>query len=226
MTQGNQASRVLTCTALVLLVIALCIVWGNMGKPHNHDQPSHPTAATPVRTERPARTYPKPSVPHPPAAQADNSSSTSSETTVAFHASRAKLMRSHQQLMRGLANATPEEQHQAMEQWHKENAEALAAQQQLAIQMGAESRPLRMHVPKEPIIPDGAEPELRHLLTARHAIMKGQAEINNQLHDATPEERHQAMGKWHQENAPLVEAMHTAAIRHSASQHPPASLDQ
>jgi hypothetical protein len=122
--------------------------------------------------------------------------------------------------MQGLAGATQEDQHQAMEKWSEENSAALTTQQQLAIQMGAESRPPRMHVPRDPSIPANASPELHDLLTARHAIMKGQAEITNQLHDSTPEERHRAIEKWHRENTPLVEAMRTAAIRHSESQSP------
>lgn len=222
MTQGKKQSRVLTGTALVLLVIAFCLVWRNMGKPATHDQPSHHTAAAPVRT---AQTNPKPPLPitspHSPAAQANESPITPSETTAAFHASRAKLMRSHRQLMQALAGATQEDQHQAMEKWHEENSEALATQQRLGIQMGAESKPPRMHVPRDPRIPVTASPELYDLLSARHALMKGQAEITNQLHNATPEERHRAIEKWHEENAPLVEAMHTAAIRHSESQPSP-----
>lgn len=222
MTQCNQPSRVLTCTALVLLVIAVCLVGKNLGKPTNtHDQQPHHAATTPRRS---ARANPKPplpaSAPHPPAIQANDSSSTLSETTVVFLAGRAKLMRSHQQLMQSLCRATQEERQQAMAKWHEEHAEGLATQQH-AIQMGAESKPPRMHFPRDPRIPANASVELYDLLSARHALMKGQAEITSQLHNYTPQERHRAIEKWHEENAPLVEAMHTAAFRHFESQPSP-----
>jgi len=144
-----------------------------------------------------------------------------SEAATAFQAGRAKLMRDHQQLMREMAHATPEERHQSMEKWREEHADELAAQQQLAIQMGAESRPPQLRVPSAPRIPDNATPELREFLTARHAVMKDQTEMMNQLQNATPEERHQAMEKWHQQNATRLEAMQTAASQLAKSQPPP-----
>jgi hypothetical protein len=157
-----------------------------------------------------------------PQAAASSVSPVPSEVATAFHAGRAKLMRDQQQHMRQLAHATPEERHQSMEKWHEEHAaDELAAQQQLAIQMGAESRPPKLHIPSAPNIPGNATPELREFLTARHVVMKDHMEMMNQLQNATPEKRHQAMEKWHEQNASRLETMQTAASRLSESQPPP-----
>ena len=221
MTQGNPSFRVLTCAALVLLVIAFCLVGKNLGKPtHANDQQPHHTAAAPLRS---ARTNPKPplpaSAPHPPAALANESSSTPPETTVAFHASRAKLMRSHRQLMQGLAGATPEERQQAMAKWHKENSEALKAQQQPPKQIHSESRPVCM-VDQEPRIPDNATPELREFLTTRHALMKDRAEMMSQLRDATLEEQQNTMKAWHESYSERLAALRSLASKTSLSASP------
>lgn len=144
-----------------------------------------------------------------------------SDAATAFHQGRAKLLQDHQQLMLQLAHATPEEQNQSMEKWHEEHADELAAQQQLAIRMGAESRPPKLSVPSSPNIPSNATPEFREFLTTRHAVMKDQTEMMNQLQHASPDELHQAMEKWHEQNASRLEAMQAAASRHSESQPPP-----
>lgn len=144
-----------------------------------------------------------------------------SETTQAFMQERTRLMQAQQQAMRGLAQAPPEERHAAMEKWHQENAGALAAQQELAVKMGAESRPPRLRVPSEPSIPESATPEMREFLTARHAVMKDQMEMLNQLDTAPAEQRHQAMEKWHEQNAPRLQAMQAAATKLSQSQPSP-----
>ncbi|NJM37464.1 MAG: hypothetical protein HC845_06130 [Akkermansiaceae bacterium] len=120
--------------------------------------------------------------------------------------------------MSQLANASPEERQQAMQKWHQENAEAHAAQQQLAIQMGADSRPPLRRPPPEPRIPENATPELRELLTTRHAVMKDRVEMMNQLASASPEERQKAMQQWHEENATRLAAMQSAADKLSQSQ--------
>lgn len=143
-----------------------------------------------------------------------------SEAAIAFQAGREKLMGAHQQLMRLMQEAGPGEQQQIMEKWHEEHAAELAAQQQLAIQMGAESRPINIPVPSAANIPANATPELREFLTARHAVMKDQAEMLNQLQNATPDQRQQAMQKWHEQNATRLEAMQSAASQLSKSQAP------
>ncbi len=145
-------------------------------------------------------------------------SSTPSETA-AFLVTREKLMRSRQQLMQGLADSAPEERHKAMEKWHKENAEALGAQQQLAIRMGAESRLPRVLI-QEPRIPDNATPELREFLTTRHALMKDRAEMMNQLRDATPEEQQNTMKAWHESYSERLAALRSLASKTSLSVSP------
>lgn len=93
-----------------------------------------------------------------------------SEATAAFISARKQLAQGHQKLMRQLSEASPEDKHQAIEQWREENAEALATQHQLAIQMGRESRAPKFSVPSKPHIPEDATPELREFLTARHKV--------------------------------------------------------
>lgn len=130
-----------------------------------------------------------------------------------FHDERTKLMESRREIIKNLRHASPEERRMAMEQWHKENAEALAAQQQLAVQMSAESRPPMRRVPPTPMIPDDATPEHRELLTARHEARKDRVEMMNRLQDATPEERQKAMEQWHEENAATLAAQQQRSVQ-------------
>ncbi len=141
-----------------------------------------------------------------------------SETTQAFMQARSRLQQDHQKLLHTLRNASPEEHAQTLEKWHQEHATELAAQQELAVRMGAETLPARLPIPAKPRIPENATPELREFLTARHAVIKDQMEMMNQLRDAPPEEQHQAMEKWHQANSGRLEAMQTTATKLSQSQ--------
>lgn len=141
-----------------------------------------------------------------------------SEAVAAFHAGRDSLMRDHQQLMRQLDHASAEERQQAMKNWREANAESIKAQQHLAREIGQESRSSRIPISLEPRIPSNATPELREMLTARHAVMKGQVEMMNQLSNASPEERNEAMQKWRIENASRLDAMRRATTQFSQSQ--------
>jgi hypothetical protein len=119
--------------------------------------------------------------------------------------------------MTQLANASPEERHEAMKKWHQDNAQALSEQQQLANEMRTESgSPISK--PPELRIPENASPEMREFLTTRHAFMKDQMEVMNQLRNASPEERRVAMEKWQAENNSRRKAMQEAADKLSKSQ--------
>lgn len=142
----------------------------------------------------------------------------SSDTLKTFLAARQQLQKGHAKMMAGLKNATPEERTQALEKWHQEHATELAAQQELAVKMGAESRPARLPILAKPRIPENATPELREFLTARHDVMKDQMELMNQLSDAPPEQQHHAMEKWNKQNSTRLEAMQIAATKLSQSQ--------
>lgn len=137
-----------------------------------------------------------------------------------FHQERARLMHARRELVKQLVDSSPEKRDEAMELWDEENSEALDAQQQLAIQMAAESEPPRFRVPTAPRIPENATPELREFLTARHAVMKDRAEMMDQLRDYSGEERHQAMEKWHEKNTSRLEAMQTTASRLTEARKP------
>jgi hypothetical protein len=141
-----------------------------------------------------------------------------SETMKAFLQERDRLHHDQQKTLSQLTNATPEEQHLALEKWHEENAAALEAQQARAQQMSAENPVPRLHVPVTASIPPDATPELKNFLTQRHAFMKDQAEMMNQLENATPEQREQALENWHTQNASRLEAMQAAATQLSQSQ--------
>ena len=143
-----------------------------------------------------------------------------SDTQKAFLSERARLNADRMKMEAQLIQATPEERHQAMQKWHEENAEALAAQQQLAQQMAAETPPPELRVPPAPQIPENATPEMREFLTARHAAMKDDMEMMNQIRDIPPEERQQAMHAWHEKSSGHREAMQAAAIKLSQSQTP------
>ncbi len=143
-----------------------------------------------------------------------------SDTQKAFLTERARLLEDRMKLDSQLTHSTPEERHQAMQKWHEENAEALAAQQQLAQQMAAETPPRELRVPPAPRIPENATPEMREFLTARHAAMKDDMEMMNQIRDFPPEERQQAMQAWHEKNSGHREAMQAAATKLSQSQTP------
>lgn len=122
-------------------------------------------------------------------------------TTQTLQTERARLMKSRQELMKQLADSSVEERHKAMELWHQENAETLAFQRQLAIQVSAESRQPLLRFPPAPRFSEDTTIERREFLNARYEVMKDRVEIMNRLRDITPVERQQAMALWHEENA-------------------------
>ncbi len=194
MTTTPLSGRIQVVLGIFLVLIAVAFVYENLRSPHSGQSTtnSSPTIEA-ISKSRAKRDTSKPGVtdliladgagqlvppevdssaPRTLPAVSPASDSSSSEVTTAFFSAREQLAQGHQQLMRELSQASPEEKHQAMEQWREENAEALAEQQQLAIQMGRESRPpnINISVPAEPHIPENATPELRNFLTARYKV--------------------------------------------------------
>lgn len=146
------------------------------------------------------------------------SSINKSKIVTEMRENQTKLMESRQKLMEDMKGASPEEMRSAMEKWQSENAQALAKQQQLASQLRSESRSSVPPDLPEPRIPENASPEMRELITARHALMKDQMETMRSLETVSPEERRIAMEEWRTENTKKFEAVHAAAKKLSESQ--------
>ena len=174
----------------------------------------------PAKRDRKVALHPVPPASQPQAPRTPPTPPGASDTQKAFLTERARLNADRMKMDAQLTHATPEERHQAMQKWHEENAEALAAQQQLARQMAAETPPRKLRVPPAPRIPENATPEMREFLTARHAAMKDDMEMMNQIRDIPPEERQQAMHAWHEKSSGHRETMQAAATKLSQSQSP------
>lgn len=141
-----------------------------------------------------------------------------SENLKTFLTERNRLRAERMQMEVRLGTATPEERAQAMEKWRQENAVALSSLPPRAQEMATQSHGSHHHVPSAPRIPENASPELRKVLTDRHALMKERVEMMNQLQNATPEERRQAMEQWRAKNASHLEETQAAASNLSGGQ--------
>lgn len=75
---------------------------------------------------------------------------------------------------------------QQLQAWQQQNAIALANQQQLALNMAAESALEPQPLPGAPNIPANASSTLRDLLTTQAALANARAQIHNQLLNALP----------------------------------------
>ena len=86
-----------------------------------------------------------------------------------------------------------------LDAWHNRNADRLAAQQERAKVMAADSALKPMPLPPPPRLPANASPALKEFLTARAKLARAQVQIHNALVDALPlevtEEQVQEMQK-------------------------------
>jgi hypothetical protein len=83
------------------------------------------------------------------------------------------------------------QQHSADLQLQAQRADALAA--------ASESRP--MSVPRPPVIPQNATPQMQAFVAARYALARDWAQVWNQYLAATPAARQAALRQWRQQNA-------------------------
>jgi hypothetical protein len=90
-----------------------------------------------------------------------------------------------------------QQQHSADLQLQAQRADALAA--------ASESRP--MPIPKAPVIPQNATPQMQAFIAARYALARDWAQVWNQYLTAAPAARKAALRQWRQQNAARFEQL-------------------
>ena len=114
--------------------------------------------------------------------QTSDSSSSNSTSLQTFQQGQKALMQSLEALL--ATNATSAQ----ISAWQAQNASQLAAQRQLAQDMGAESSLQPMPLLSAPSIPPNASQTLKDFLSAQVALANARAQIHNQLLNALPVE--------------------------------------
>lgn len=130
----------------------------------------------------------------------------------------------HNQLLQPLSAKSGELQvemirSQSMQIFHQQNAATLDLQRRRAEALAQESEPLSIRVPKDPIIPPNASPELAAVLTQRHALLLEYTQIQNQYIHASPTQRATALRQWREQSAARFEQFQQAAQTLSASEN-------
>lgn len=149
-----------------------------------------------------------------------------SEATLALTQERDRLNQARQEMMAKLKEASPDERRQIIDQWRETNATAIKSLSELTRKLSNQRPSPEQLAPVTAPIPANATPEMRDFIIARQSVMKDQAEMMNQLRDASPQERQQAITKWREQNASRLEAIKTSAAGLSRSPSTPPPADQ
>ncbi len=138
---------------------------------------------------------------HAPAAEASRpdeppvSADTSAAVRPALEEAR-RLRLEMAQVQYQWRKASAIERRNASHAWMEKNVSRLAANAaQLRAVLGAQNPPLI--IPTTPVLPPELEPEVCRRLVDRAALNVELANLSNQLRDASPAERRDALGDWH-----------------------------
>jgi hypothetical protein len=145
-----------------------------------------------------------------------NIPASASPTLKDFLTARATLANAraqiHNQLFQSLpANPTQQQvsnmQQQEMQAFQQQEAGDIQLQVQRAQTLAAESASQAVRVPGAPMLPPNAPPQMQAFLTARNALARAHAQLQNQYLTATPAVRQAAMLQWQQQNAAALQQL-------------------
>jgi hypothetical protein len=149
-----------------------------------------------------------------------------SQTMKDFLTTQASMANTRAQIHNQLLNALPAEVSEAqisqtqlseVQTFHQQQGANLQLQAQRAQTLASESARRPKRLPPPLMIPAGATPQLRALLTARDQLMRDQINFSNQYVNATPAARQAALAQWMQQNAGRIQQMQQSARNLSAA---------
>ena len=149
-------------------------------------------------------------------AQTVQSTASASSTGSTPVSSQLQTFQVEQQALAGevrnlIAQGATSDQIQA---WRQQNASLVAAQQQAAVELGAEAAVEPKEMPPVPVIPVSASPTLVAFLTTQRALVQAQVQIHNQLLNALPDEVSLAqIGQMQQSEGQQLQQQHASDLQ-------------
>jgi len=115
----------------------------------------------------------------------------------------------HDQNLRAGSNAVSSQEEIA--QFRLQNADLLKRQAELSQIINQQQAQKPLPEPPPLILPANATPQLQAYLTKRDQLIRGQIQVMNDYRTADPKTREDAVQKWRQQNAGLMEQVRLEA---------------